>query len=345
MEDSTLELTLTLDGLPEDAYLEIALPCDVVNLTIAQLLERVFPADAESQLLVEEAFSLAENPDLPEIYQHFLPVVEQHRRGLCRLMVSNREVCRVPGEDVAVRHLLPQGSPFPSGGYQLSLALRPEYSPLNYAVEQGYSSGEADLLTWLRTCAALYFLDKHEHTLPGLENLGNDQPIKSTVEELWRRELVKLSPHTGMAEITPTGRSFIGNLLSETENYIDQYDQFKDVVWDEDTESALFDSGHGLDLRVEAFILEELDPVRAVFLLRLYDGTLDGFVADWHTLISDSEFFNRVLEPVVNRDMVSPDLLERIVEQGLSRREDSIYAEGEKGRQARIARRVNFASE
>jgi hypothetical protein len=32
-------------------------------------------------------------------------------------------------------------------------------------------------------------------------------------------------------------------------------------------------------LRVQIFIAEGLDPVRTVFLLRLYDGTLDEFAS------------------------------------------------------------------
>ena len=79
--------------------------------------------------------------------------------------------------------------------------------------------------------------------------------------------------------ITPAGRRFIGALLSETEACIDRFDVFKDVLWDSDTGSAEFDTGYGEDLRVQIFIAEGLDPARTVFLLRLYDGTLDEFAS------------------------------------------------------------------
>ena len=83
----------------------------------------------------------------------------------------------------------------------------------------------------------------------------------------------------------PAGREMIRALLAETESLIDSFDLFKDARWNEDTQEAEFDSGRGADLRVEAIIAEGLDPVRAVFLLRLYDGTLDPYADQWQRLV------------------------------------------------------------
>ena len=335
-----MTLILTLAGLPEDAGLELTLPQDSTGLTVAQLLERVFPADAEAQLLVEESFDRADNPDLPEIYEHFLPVMEQYRRGLCRLGMRNAAGEDVAEEDTVGRHLLAGDTQVQDGGCRVWLVLYPEYNALEYAAEWGFLAGEVDLILWLRICTAMYFLDKHEVALPQLDSQEGGQSLRATVEELERLELVRFVSDGSAGEITPEGRVFIGNLLAETEGYIDRYDHFKDVVWDEDTQSAWFDSGHGVDLRVEAFIAEGLDPVRAVFLLRLYDGTMDEFVGEWPGLLGDVGFFNGALEPVVNRSVVNADLLERILDQGLALVEDAAEAEVERRREARVARRV-----
>ena len=69
-------------------------------------------------------------------------------------------------------------------------------------------------------------------------------------------------------------------------------------------------------MRVQAFQIEGLDPVRTVFLLRLYDGTLDGFVATWKGLIEDESFFDSILEPVVNRCEVDEAVIGQIVDSG-----------------------------
>ena len=79
-----------------------------------------------------------------------------------------------------------------------------------------------------------------------------------------------------------------------------------------------FDTGRGEDLRVETFLAEGIDPVRAVFLLRLYDGSMDHRQGDWQDAIEDDAFFEGLLEPVVNRDGASPSEMELVIESGLS---------------------------
>ena len=65
--------------------------------------------------------------------------------------------------------------------------------------------------------------------------------------------------------ITGEGRRFIGDMLAESESYIDLYDHYQDTLTDPDGELVEFGSGRGADLRVEAFLAEGLDPIRTVF--------------------------------------------------------------------------------
>ena len=116
--------------------------------------------------------------------------------------------------------------------------------------------------------------------------------------------------------ITPEGRRFIARLLAETESYIDQYDHYQDVLADTEGELVEFGTGQGVDLRVEAFLAEGLDPIRTVFLLRLYDGTLDSRLRDWMEAIEAEELFEGLLEPVVNRHSLGPDEMLEVMEQG-----------------------------
>jgi hypothetical protein len=220
------------------------------------------------------------------------------------------------------------------------LLLTPIYDALEYAAEQGYDAGEPNLLEWLQTCAAIYFLDKHEVHIPPSDSLGEDDAFNQVVGRIVSLGLVDFSEGGAGGEITAEGRSFIGRLLAETETYIDRYDIFKDVLWDDEFGQLLFGTGHGDDLRVETYIVEAVDPVRAVFLLRLYDGSLDDHVGDWKSLVSSYDFYNRILEPVVNRSITPPDLLDEILDQGISLIEDARQLEAERQANTRIARRV-----
>lgn len=332
-----LTILLQLVGLPADATLEMSLPIEAANLAGPDLLERIFPSYEEARLIIQDSFDLQENPDLPEIYDSFWAVVEQSRSGLCHI-----EVSVLPAGEAAMTE--PTGDSVSADGIALML-LTPIYDALEYAAEQGYDAGEPNLLDWLQTCAAIYFLDKHEVLLPQPGSPDVDSGLTQVVDRIVSLGLVGFSEEGAGGEITAEGRRSIGRLLAETEAYIDRYDIFEDVLWDDEFGQPLFGTGHGDDLRVETFIDEAVDPVRAVFLLRLYDGSLDDYVGDWESLVVSPDFYNRLLEPVVNRSITPPDLLQDILDQGFSLIEDARQLEAEREANLRIARRVEDTPE
>ena len=97
-----------------------------------------------------------------------------------------------------------------------------------------------------------------------------------------------------------------------------------------------FDTGHGEDLRVEVFIHQGLDPLRTVFLLRLYDGTLDKFVNEWQEWIGEGSFYDYVLEPIVNRCVAGEELLDIAMEEGFAKLEEA----AEEARESRMFDRI-----
>ena len=334
---NSFTLTLQLDGLPPDAILEVELPAKAQSVALEDLLEWVFPSHEESQARVQDSFDLEENPDLPEIYESFLAVMEQRRSGLCRIDVAELSRGGIHARETPgpcpVEHSV-ENAPI------ASLLLTPVYDALEYAAEQGYDAGEPDLLEWLQLCAAIYFMDRHEVPLPSPDSPNVDSGLRQVLERILTLGLVSQSMDGEANEITAEGRTFIGHLLAETESYIDRFDIFNDVLWDEDTGQAFFGTGQGNDLRVETFIAEAVDPLRAVFLLRLYDGTLDEYVENWESLVISRVFYNRLLGPVVDRSVTPPELLDEIVNQGLSLLEDTRQLEEERRSDARIASRT-----
>ena len=324
---SALSVSVWTDGLPPDAALCVTLPAAAGRLTLRQLLLcRLFPSDAGGQAALTARLDRRANPDLPAIYALLLTPAEQWRSGLCRLaLYTGRGWGRPahPDDPVAAHRqppaLCPPALCQPAGRQPASLVLtiRPDYRPLDWAVAQGYAADRKQLLDWLQSCALLYFVDKHGCAAPPPDDLPPSDPCRPVIAGLHRRGCLRFVDG-GAAEITPAGRRLIGALLTETEGLIDRFDIFKDARWDADAATADFDSGQGADLRVAAMLAEGVDPIRAVFLLRLYDGTLDPYAHCWQQLVGDAACFDRLLEPVLNRVAPPPPdaTLTAIIEDG-----------------------------
>ena len=310
-----------MSGMAPEDFLEVELPQDFGEGAVRDLLDRVFPAGEEERREFAAGFDLRANPDLPEIYAVFLAVCEEWRDSRCALLVSTEE-----GEEVDLQVTLPAliqpGDRLPT----LSLHLEQRYCPLEYAVRQGFWGTRCELLDWMRSLTVLYFLDKHEVTPP--QGAGTAPALSRALEDLQSRGIVApqesdadqgrdgMPGETDGLSITAEGRGYIGTLLTETESYVEQFDHYQDTLADPDRDTVEFGTGRGVDLRVEAFLAEGLDPVRTVFLLRLYDGTLDARLRDWVDVMESEEFFEGVLEPAVNRFSADASTIESVLDEG-----------------------------
>ena len=322
MLNESFVLQVSLRGMAPDDFLAVELPSEFLTGTVSGLLDRVFPPDEESRVLISDRFDLRANPDLPEIYSVLLAVCDEWRDWRCALVVSSgRETVDL---DALVGQVLQQGEATPV----LRLRLDQEYRALEYAVRHGFWSSRDELLGWMRSLVALYFIDKHEVVLAAPPPLSSGPALANALQDLEADGFIAaqtLSDEDAAADtqgegdvyaITPEGRRFIARLLAETESYVDQYDHYQDTLADLEGELVEFGTGRGVDLRVEAFLAEGLDPLRTVFLLRLYDGTLDSRLRDWMEAMETEELFEGLLEPVVNRHSLGPDEIMEVMEQG-----------------------------
>jgi hypothetical protein len=352
-QEGPFELRVSLgDMRPEDA-LRVILPPEQAGLRVWELLDSTFSGDPESRSRVEETFDLRDNPDLPEIYAALLHVFDSRRMGRCVLDCFANRRTRVADSALVVDHLDARRTGEGDGPAHpvLDLVIEQKYHALDYAVAQGYWDSSADLLEWLRPLTLLYFLDKHEFRLPAAPAEENDQDLLAIAGTLQAKGLIaplegtgeETGEETGTFAITELGRRTIGSMMAETESYIDRFDVFKDTAYDADAESVEFDKGRGEDLRVQIFIAEGLDPVRVVFLLRLYDGTLDEFAGSWPRLVHNADFFEGILEPVVDRDSVDEALIDRIIESGYAYVEEREEAARELRSQREILERMGEA--
>ena len=315
-------------------FLHVELPSKFLEGSLSRLLDMVFSAAEDERREITGRFNLQENPDLPEIYAVFLAVSEEWRDWRCAL--------RVQADGVESSLDSPASGFLASGedSFLLSIRLEQRYCPLEYAVRHGFWDSHDRLLDWMRSLTALYFLDKHEVSIEAGDVRKKGPALSLALESLREQGLIapaeageaaaddtSENEHPGedpCLVITPDGRRFIAGLLSETESCIDTYDHYQDALADADPDSGTveFGTGRGVDLRVQAYLVEELDPVRTVFLLRLYDGTLDSRLQDWEAVLESEEFFEAVLEPVVNRDSVALEEMEQVIEFGYAWLED-----------------------
>ena len=231
----------------------------------------------------------------------------------------------------------------------LNLRLEQRYYAVEYGARSEFWGSKEELLEWLRSMTVLYFLDKHEVELSVAPGEGGDLVIAPTVESLRRDGLVEEAGDCETLAVSEEGRRLIGRLLAETESYIDRYDHFKDTMIDVDGERVEFGTGRGIDLRVQVFAAEGLDPVRTVFLLRLYDGSLDEYLPVWRTAVFSARdggegFFDSILEPVVNRYDVGEPLIGMVVEHGYGHLEEQRDQAREQEARRVVRRRVRRAS-
>ena len=312
------ELRASLAGMAREDCFHVIVPAEYARLSIGQLLDRAFPEDEHEQGEVAASLDLRANPDLPEIFGVFLDAMEEWRQGRCLLTASAGETGDI---DLASRvsdylEILP--TPVGDGSVTRSLDVRVEqrYHAVDYAAQSEFWDSKDELLDWLQSLTLLYFLDKHDVELPLESDTDEDRALLRTIANAQREGLLTGSEDGSAVEISEEGLRSISGLLAETESYIDLYDHFKDTVIDTDLELVEFETDEGVDLRVQVYCAEGLDPARTVFLLRLYDGSLDEHLHEWKTRINEEEFFDNVLEPVVNRYDVGDELIELVCDHG-----------------------------
>ncbi len=301
----------------------VTLPSDWARLTVGELLERVFGEDDEGQRIFD-SLDVAANPDLPDMYRELVEVVRLWRAGRCELAVYVNNGPRIALAESAERHVA-----YPADGAAvLDLVLEQTFEPLAWFARQG---GDADeLLGWLRGCVLLYFMDKHGIELSPEPECESDRRLLPIAEALREQGLVEASEDGGTFAIAGKGRAYLGELIAETEDYIDRYDVFASVRVDEEAEIVEFGARDGLDLRAQVYEDEGWDPLQVVFLLRLYDGTLDEGLASWREDIHEAGFFDGLLRPALDCDEVDAVTLDWVIEAGFARVEET--AEGERER-------------
>ena len=321
----------------EDAF-RLRLPPPMSRLTIGGLLDEVFSEEDAAQLRFLSALDIQANPDLPAMYEELLDIFAQWRRDDCTLRFLARNGPQVALADRVEDHLNHGHSQ--RGEHvvdaTLDLAIEQAHDVLGRFADWG--GGNGALMRWLQQRTFLYFMDKHRFRLSVDPSDKLGRGLLAIANELASKGLIAGSEGSGVYEPTDAGEELIQRMVVEAESYIDRFDLFSDTLLEPD-EEVEFGTGVGEDLRVQVYGSEGVDPVRAVFLLLLYDSTLDAY-SEWQEAVHKEEFFNELLRPVLDHAMVDDELMGLVIESGYAHSEELSEAAEERAFQQDVVRRV-----
>ena len=316
-----INIAVRWNQFPPDTFLTTTIPDVRPDITLRELLlDHLFPPGLDERQAVAQGLNRRRNPDLPACYRALLNVADQWRAGLCNVLIRNRHNMTVhPNSRVLIQDFQPPSNPLPGQSRDpgVTFSLQADHRPVEWAVDQGYAPDRAAAWGWLQAMAIIYLVDRHGATLPRPGDLSDDDMLKPVIVRLAHKRCV-VWDQDGRAQLGPTGRELVTSLLAETERLIAEFDIYQDVLWRPDTQTTEFGTGRGGDLRVAVMVAHELDPLRAVFLLRLYDGSLDTRAATWREA-ADPAVLEWLLAPVVDRQLPEPDprILADIINDGL----------------------------
>jgi len=336
----TLQVSLGEMDL-EDAFW-VELGPEYVDSRLGDFLDNVFSGHRKQQAKFRSLIDVKENPDLPDMYIALLEIFADWRSGKCSLYFFANQGPEIKLTDRLDDHLSLMQSP--EHGIDetplLDLVIDQKLDVLDYLADAGYLKRKQTTMEFMQANMLMYFFDKHEYKLSVKPIDETDQNLLPIAKKLQAAKLIAPSDLDGTFAITELGREAIGKTIAETDTYIDQYDVFKDVFFDPDGGGLEFETGLGRDLRVQLYEYDGQDPVRVVFLLRLYDSTFDEASATWRDSIQSEQFFGEILSPIVNAERVDEAMVETILEAGYSFAEEQSDVTAEAESQDDLLRRI-----
>ena len=325
----------------EDAFW-VELGPEYVESRLGDFLDTVFSGNRRQQSKFRSLLDVAENPDLPDMYTELLEIFAEWRRGKCTLHFFANQGPEIKLTDRLDDHLSLMQSPEHriEETPLLDLVIEQKLDVLDYLAGAGYFKDKGTTMDFMQANMLMYFLDKHEYKLSLQPIDETDKNLLPIAKKLQSAKLIAASDLEGTFAITEEGRQAIGRTIAETDSYIDQFDVFKDVFHDADGGALEFETGLGRDLRVQLYEYEDQDPVRIVFLLRLYDSTFDEFLATWRDSINSEQFFGEILSPIMNAERIDEDMVGLVLEAGYNFSEEQLDVAAEVESQEDLRRRI-----
>lgn len=301
-------LRVHLAGPSSENDFEMAIASERRNLSVAALIDYLWPSCGGPDF--EPHFDESKNPDSRQIYRLCRRVVDDSRSLKCSISFKTEMGVRI-GDTDSIDTYIHNGI--------LNLVVDYRFTPFRYAIARSYYETCKKLSAALETQLMIHYLDRYCHILlnrPDGESLSR---LLVVANRLVEGGLLEYREGLDSYEVTEAGYRAMEIQVADTEMMIQRYDIFADVDIDEETSEVAFGSARGLDVRVQVYEAEGIDPIRAVFARILYNGDFGrGNDLNLIDALCNKDFFPKSLEPVVNRDEVAATILDDVINDGLT---------------------------
>ena len=204
----------------EDAF-EVETPFEP-GTTLGSLIDATFPPDPWDQREVRRLLDARANPDLPDMYDALVELLDHWRERRCdlRFYVNHGAETTL---DARIGCWLAERDGAPP---LVDLVIEQMATPLEYAVHQGYADDSSVVLRWLEETAVLFFLWRR----PGTARICTTEnaALAEVVHRLGGQGYLSICE--GAVEVAPQGGQHMAQLIAEAESYVERYDLFSDVL-------------------------------------------------------------------------------------------------------------------
>ena len=314
--DISFELIVTLGEMDLDDAFRVQISGLSASTNFADFLDSIFSPSTNKPEPIANVFDIKTNPDLPEIYDYLLDIFNDWQNHKCSLGFFINYGPEIALSDYLVDHLRSLENKI-----ILDVVIEHRYTPIEYLLDQSYYNNRFDMMVWLKQITMLYCIGTFGTIDKSVVESDTENPLAPIIYTLIQDDMLHQNETT--LDLTVKGNNHINHLIQQSESQIDQYDVFRDVLYDFESNTAMFNSGRGEDLRIPVYEFEGLNPLRLTLLRLLEELDLPDMEDMWHTLIGKEDFYSELLTPLVDHQYVENSVLANIIESGLAFAEES----------------------
>ena len=310
------DLRVTFGDDPLETAFWVTVPGEAETLTLRQLIrQHLLGESREDRERIRANLDTETNPDLPALYLAVRRAFDDAQKGTAVVRFHlNKGPADVNLDDPALRHFSRAYSREHELDYRLiDLVLQVTDLPRLAIPPQR----QAEQMREFRLILLLYQMDRYgqDFVFEGqdLDTTGIEAVADWAVTKGW----LDLSAKEVRGEYKPVysrteeGNRLLRALVRETDDLIKNYDHFGDVTLAE--EPPRFHTGRGEDLRIWVYQVENVDAVRAAFLMNIENGAYDR---TWRDVFRDDAFYRDLIVIAGAESPVTPQKLDRIIRVG-----------------------------
>jgi hypothetical protein len=310
------DLRITFGDDPLETAFWVTVPGKAEGLPLREVFRQyLLGASREDRERITANLDTESNPDLPTLYLAVRRAFDDMQKGKAIVRFHmNKGPADVSLDDPAMRHFSRAYSKEYDLDYRLlDLVLDVTDLPRLTVTPQQ----QAEQTREFRLILLLYLMDRYGQDFifegQDLDTTGIEAVADWAVTKGW----LDLSAKDVRGEYKPVysrtqeGNKLLLALVRETDDLIKNYDQFGDVTLTE--EPPRFQTGRGEDLRIWVYQAENVDPLRAAFLMNIENGIYDH---TWRQVFRDDAFYRELLMIAGAESPVTPQKLDRVIRAG-----------------------------